>query len=254
MPRPRTQTYRFATRTRLRPSGTEGWAEKYSVHWEGVGKANRGNHRYVVANEFIAGRLGTLLGLPVPPFALMRRSHSTQLMFVSTNYSKEVVPADVVPAALWERQPRLCTGIVVFDAWVANYDRHSGNIKVDDPQDPREVHVFDHDRAVFDGADGRGSREMAEWKDHAKLGHHCLRGEVDDRTHFDEWIGRVERVPGYMIEDACRDARGTGITAREESQAVEFLTHRQSQLGGMLFADRTTFPKLSDWPLTEAPP
>ncbi|MBN2476463.1 MAG: hypothetical protein JXB62_17750 [Pirellulales bacterium] len=119
----------------------------WAIKTKAIGKDNSDNP-YLIANEWIAGSVAQFLGLPVPPFALMRKRDRRTVMFASISFEGETTPRDVEPSVLWAKHPRLCTGILLFDILIANCDRHAGNIKVDNRIAPKKVHVFDHEHAL----------------------------------------------------------------------------------------------------------
>src|SRR3990170_1752400 len=71
--------------------------------------------------------------------------------------SPYLTPDDVVPHRCCAALPQICSGILLFDLLVANSDRHVGNLKVDDPDNPLEIDVFDHDRALFGAVAGQAT-------------------------------------------------------------------------------------------------
>ncbi|MGH7136016.1 MAG: hypothetical protein ACREHD_09765, partial [Pirellulales bacterium] len=62
------------------------------------------------------------------------------------NFNREKLPP-VVPDICVQRLLRDCTGVLLFDIWIANEDRHDANLLVDKVGAPGEMMVFDHDQA-----------------------------------------------------------------------------------------------------------
>jgi hypothetical protein len=108
----------------------EGINEKWWVRHRSVGKENSDDvSPYLLANEWICGCLAQALRLPVPPFALMRLTPGLKGMFVSYKFGSRIVkPKDIRPSICFEKQARLCTGILLFDILVANSDRWESNL------------------------------------------------------------------------------------------------------------------------------
>src|SRR4051812_34247422 len=99
---------------------------------QSVARENSDNSPYLIPNEWISGRIAEFLCLPVPPFALMRRYPRHRGMFASLRFGiGDLPPDDFRPAVFARQHPRLTTGILLFDALIANEDRHAGNISVD---------------------------------------------------------------------------------------------------------------------------
>jgi hypothetical protein len=96
---------------------------------------------YIVANELVCGRIAGVLLLPCPPGALMQKDADTYFFSLDFNIAGQALP----PASASEivaKFPRLAWGIIVFDVFVMNSDRHPGNIAYDTSTD--QVQIFDH--------------------------------------------------------------------------------------------------------------
>ncbi len=215
---------------------------------------------YSVANEYICGCLGVAIGLPIPPFALTKfQGQKPPIAFSSLNFNPggnrlPPVECDI----LCEKQYRLCVGVIVFDVWIANEDRHNANLAVDKLMDPKELHVFDHDQALFGGCNCRGIERFDKLKDRLGItgssitggNEHCLLNYLIDDQFFDEWIQRVKSVGDWTITEACKRLQGRGLTKKEVFGAVEFLLHRQKNLGeliyGQLFTERKIVRRFRD--------
>ncbi|MCX7425015.1 MAG: hypothetical protein NTW96_05225 [Planctomycetia bacterium] len=242
--------------SRRKYSETEGVNEAWTVDIKAIGKDNSENP-YLIPNEWIAASIARFLGVPVPPFAIMSKMGRRSAMFASISFEGDTTPRDVVPSILWEKHPRLCTGILVFDILIANCDRHAGNIKVDDPAAPKRVHVFDHDRALFHMFRGEGIKRLKAME--GRLGisggsvsqgsRHCLIDEVNTADHFAYWLQRMETMPAWFIEDVCFQVRGLGAKKREAETVADFLNRRREQLGSLIQNNRAEFPSINDWQL-----
>ncbi len=139
-----------------KPGPDSGLNEAWWLYHRSVARGSSKNP-YLLANEWICSSLGTLLRLPIPPFALMRKAAVSQRYFASLDFgTKEVLPSDMDPKRLCECLPQLATGVVIFDIFIANPDRHEGNLKTDDPDQPTVIQLFDHDHALFGHEKGQG--------------------------------------------------------------------------------------------------
>lgn len=239
--------------SRRRYSETEGVNDAWVISARAFGKDNRDNP-YLIPNEWIAGSIAQFLGVPVPPFALMRKHDRRTVMFASVSFEGDTTPRDAVPSILWANHPHLCTGILVFDILMANCDRHSGNIKVDDPASPKRVYVFDHDRALFYVYAKKGAKRLKDMQDCLGIrggAGHCLIDEANTAEHFGDWVKRVQEMPLSFIERVCSQVHRLGATRREVGQAVKFLNHRRQHLGELVYQNRAEFPSIppTDWPL-----
>ena len=228
--------YDYDTRDRTEFRG-EGINDKWWVHHRSVGKENSDDvSPYLLANEWICGCLAQQLRLPVPPFALMRSSPSSKGMFVSFKFgSKTTIPADARPDVCFERLPQLCTGILLFDILVANSDRFEKNIKVDDPDKPTQIEIFDHERALLGSFAGDGKKRLQDLLDRLGVGagpmtggnRHCFLDVVSTVDHFNHWTERIQKIPDYFVADIC--ARAPHIMPDERQSAIEFLRRLSPQ-------------------------
>jgi hypothetical protein len=151
----------------------------------------------------------------------------------------------------------LCAGIVVFDIFVANCDRHKGNIKVDNPAKPSIIRLIDHERALFykDAKDGikrlksRADRlGIADGMDSA-FEWHVLVELIDSADNLSHWVRRVKDIPDWFLESVCREVKSLALTEWEFHAVVAFLKERRDKLGQLILDNRTRFPKVKQWPL-----
>ena len=106
---------------------------------------------HYVAAEFICAQLANQIRLPVPPSFVAElpgeedRPAFTALAFnLAGGSTPPIIPAEAVAA-----EPDLCTGVIVFDAWIINIDRHTKNISFQALRVPHKLNVFDHSHTLF---------------------------------------------------------------------------------------------------------
>ena len=101
---------------------------------------------------------------------------------------------------------------------------------------PPDLYVFDHSRALFGREAQQGVRRLQRLRD--RLGvtgepwfssgvEHCLLKILRTQEHFNKWIGRIEVLPDFLINDVCRQAVDYGIAFDEMSAAIDFLKYRR---------------------------
>lgn len=247
--------YTYDSRERYLETG--GINEAWWVKHRSLGRENSEESPYLLANEWICSSIGRFLRLPIPPFALMRRGGKG--MFLSGRYGAvDSTPDDVKPDICFRAMPKLCTGILLFDILIANPDRHSGNLKVDDPLNPKEVEVFDHDRALFGSSPGRGIERFGRLLD--RLGtsggsvtgqnDNCLLGVASTSRHFHEWLQRIESIPDWFICETCEETRSIPTTAEELEVVTSFLKERKRKLPDIIRNNKDKFPNIKEWELT----
>jgi hypothetical protein len=195
---------------------------------------------YCIPNEYISARLGTALGLPIPPFALTKVSdHGQRLMFSSLDFNPASVRLPPIePDICMKRLATVCVGIIVFDIWIANEDRHEENLAVDKLMAPKKIRVFDHDQAIFGGLKEIGVPRLDKLRD--RLGitgsaitggtPHCLLPFLHSADHLDHWIERVQSIPEWFVVESCKAMQRISLTKKEVDAAIAFLLHRQKTM------------------------
>lgn len=170
----------------------EGVNDAWLLTHHSVAKVNSEDSPYLIPNEWICGRVASFLGLPIPPFALFRHGLKGKRHFASLRFGeRDSTPDDTDPGVLVAKHPKLCSGIILFDVLVANGDRHVGNLKVDDPNNPRSVWVFDHERALLGSWKGEGVKRMSRLRDRLGMSggsategsRHCLLDVINTAEH-----------------------------------------------------------------------
>jgi len=246
--------YAFTAQERF---GNPGVNDAWVLTSQSIGKENSPESPYLLANEWICGRIAQFLCLPIPPFAMMRRP-GMRGMFASLRFGKgDQPPSDCDPEILARAQPRISTGIVLFDALIANSDRHVGNLYVDRPSRPRRVIIFDHDRAMFGSFDRYGIRRLTEMRDRLAMSggsrsggwRHCLMDYLETSEHFSEWIDRIAQVPEWFIRHTCGELNGLNIEPEELEAAIDFLIYRRDRMWLIVNENRDEFPRISSWGL-----
>ena len=212
---------------------------------------------YCVANESICSILGIILQLPVPPAAIVSSKSKPNIpLFASLNFntSKDALPA-VMGSQCFAVLPELSTGLLLFDIWIGNSDRHRGNLKVDYLSTPAEMWIFDHSHALFGYQAGMGYNRLVDLRDRlavsgglVTLGNrHCLLDHVSNDKHFSDWIGRIKSLPDFVIQGACRSAISLGVTAAEVDAVENFLLHRRNNLERIIHDNKCEFKAIQQW-------
>lgn len=242
----------FRSRTRYKSEGTN---EAWIISCEAIGKTNN-DHRYMIANEWIAANIAQFLRLPIPPFALLRKSPATA-MFASYSFEGDTLPNDVRPAECVREHPDLCAGILVFDILIANCDRHRGNIKVDNPNRPKRVYIIDHDHAIFYVLPDEGIKRLRSLK--GRLGisagsvsgqhRHIFLDELRTAEHFAKWAARVKDIPAWFIDEVCDEVKKIGLNAKEVAEVKQFFLERRKDIGSLILDNKNEFQQIRYWPL-----
>lgn len=245
--------------TKLETSLRGGVNQAIDAEIRGVAKTNDLSP-YTIANEVIAARLGQCLGLPVP--AGVVAEHSGRLFYLSLDVSKEgkalppIIPTDFAAA-----ESGLAAAAVVFDIWIANSDRHAGNISYDSAFSPSRPAFFDHGHALLGSSEPKGlDRLKAAEGDLGCTGkaplngnRHALLDLVSSSAELRHWIGRIAELPDFAIADACSNARQLGLLAddRTREELQRWLQQRRSHLAQLISDHQDEFPAITQWDLIE---
>jgi hypothetical protein len=248
--------------TRLATSHRGGMNQAIDADIRGVAKTND-HSPYTIANEVIAARLGQCLGLPVP--AGVVAEHSGRLFYLSLDVSKEgralppIIAGDFVAAEPW-----LAAGAVIFDMWIANSDRHTGNISHDPAFSPPRPAFFDHGHALLGTGDPNGLDRLRAAE--GELGcvgrpplegnRHALLDLVSSAADLYAWAARVGELPDFVVADACANARELGLLPDDGTRDSlrDWLLLRKTALGQLLSDHRDEFSAIAQWDLDREPP
>ncbi len=216
---------------------------------------------YCIPNELICGELGRFLRLPVPPVGIVSQTSGGPL-FASLDFNltgNSLPPVNVANCV--RVLPSLSTGLLLFDIWVANCDRHAENFSVDFYGTPPQMNIFDHSHALFGYAAGEGETRLATLRDRLGISwttnnpvdsgqhRHCLLDVVNDDYYFSLWLDRIRATPDFYIEEICQDAAPYGLTEQEASAAIDFLKARRDSMNEIISNHQTEFSAIQAWRL-----
>lgn len=219
----------------------DGVSESRYINVNGVAKTNLPLEPHIVANELICARLALAVGLPVPPGFLVMKDGEPWFVSLNFNLAGEPLPP-IRPQLLVARKPELCAGIVLFDAWVLNPDRHARNLAHDTSTD--DVQIFDHSRALMptDMAQRQYAEQMV---DSPAIGAHCLARELTDASAFKGWHQRIMAIPEHQLTDALQAAVDVGLEPGNVGFFMDYLLERRSRLPNIVAANPLVFPSLN---------
>lgn len=248
--------YRLPYITRERYSESEGLNKSWRFSLEpGIGKDNT-TYPYVMVNEWVAANVAQFLQLPLAPFGLFKRKDRTTLMFGSVNFEGDSKPKRSRPDECWREHADLCTGIVLFDALIANNDRYDGNLKVDNSYKPKVVYLFDHDQALLGKTKGEGIHRLRSLDDRLGISGgdasggapHCFLDVIDSGEHFPKWLDLIYDIPRSFVQNVCDKASGLGASKPELDEIVRFLSARAKGLARIIDNHKSAFKYVHEWP------
>ncbi len=228
-----------------------------------MGTSRDDDNPFLLANEIVASTIGQFLRLPIPPFALMRNG-SEQALFSSLHAQLEKRP-DPDPTQCVKFDEHLCTGVLVFDAFIGNTDRHAGNLLVDNPDRPSKIDLIDHDRSIFghmpddDGASFSHETRLTDLssktgllsEDWLSAKRHCFLDLITGE-HLGHWFDRIESIPEWWIDDVCGSIHGLNVGKSNTDGLSKFLKlrrHNLSELFAGIKDEFTGIPSTFSWGL-----
>ena len=216
---------------------------------------------YCIPNELICGELGRFLRLPVPPVGIVSQANGGPL-FASLDFNlagNSLPPVNVANCV--QVLPSLSAGLLLFDIWVANCDRHAENFSVNFLASPPQMNIFDHSHALFGYATGQGEARLTALLDRLGISwttnnpvdsgqhRHCLLDAVNVDDHFEFWLDRIQATPDFFIEEVCRDAQPYGLTLQEVDAGICFLKSRRDNLKTIIKNHQAEFSAILSWSL-----
>jgi hypothetical protein len=205
----------------------------------GVAKSSNPQQPFAVACELICGQLGRTLGIPIPPGFIIDDAGVPWHVSLDFNLGgQQLPPADA--AALAQQHPRLAAGIVVFDSWIVNGDRHPWNLAHD--QSTGSVHLFDHSHAFYATSNGR--QYLEGMRESSLVRSNCVTPFVADLADVSFWLDRVSAMPDFVVEDSVHAAVEVGLPAVDKQFCVDFLKDRRVRLRDLLRQDQAAFTRV----------
>jgi hypothetical protein len=194
----------------------------------GVAKVASDDNRYLVANEFICGRIALLLGLPVPP-GVIAKTDDKRLAFISLRFGQlGERPPPIDPEDFVAANAQVACGVVAFDAWVNNHDRHARNLAFS-REGAIPPAIFDHGHALFGPSNlGVGNLRSSD----AVVGRGCLSEHVKD-THYGEWKERINAIGLPLLKSVVAELDAGelgGLSSAERDGVIGYLDSRRQNL------------------------
>ena len=208
---------------------------------------------YTVAVEYVCAELARMIRIPVPPSfvaELPGEEASPAFSTLGFNLTGGTTPP-IDPAEAVAADADLATGIVVFDAWIFNSDRHRGNLSFQATRRPHRLNVFDHSHALLFYPDtlrkGVTRLGICGTTGGDRGNRHCLLDTLNTGQFFGKWLDRVQRVPEDLILEIVADAEELGLPSPLVRPTTDFLLIRQRSLRDLFDAHRAQLPLVTDW-------
>jgi hypothetical protein len=223
----------------------------------GIAKTNDISE-YTIANEIVAARLGQALGLPIPA-GVVAEDSSAKLYYFSLDVSKtgHSLPP-IHPPDLLAQDPFHAAGCVIFDIYIANEDRHAGNLSLDPAFSPPRLSLFDHGHSLLGPNSGQASTRLPQvaaspgclGPPNEPGNRQAILDHLTSAVDIDRWIARVEQLPDYVLEDACSQLSAElNVTAQLRDELEVWLKARKTSLRGIVTSHRAEFHSVTSWTL-----
>ena len=208
-------------------------------------------HPHVAANEYVAARLAQTIGLPILDFTVVELAG--ELCFASAWMSRGTFYPETTEALFdrCENRDRLYD-LVVFDAWIANIDRHAGNLLVREvrprgAENPRrQLLCNDHSHCLIrprERANVLKSRLDAPPRDYISIS--FVINSITEAARLTAALDRVGQIQDGTIGAAIAEMPATFVpSAPERALMQDYLLERRDRLATIFRTHRATFPRL----------
>lgn len=225
------------------------------LHLSAIGKTDTADGPFCVCNEVIAAEIAHRLRLPVPPFCVVE-DNTNQPFFASLDFNLTGLSLPpIFPQDFASNFPNAVADLLVFDTYICNSDRHTGNLSVD--YSAGRYNVFDHSHAVL-GASHYATPGLP-WLALAAnslvmdgtIGgnRHCLLDFLTSSQALIPMIERIESLDDYFLEDVVAAVGDYGVDGPTQAGLLAFLQGRRSGLRALLNANRASFTQVMFWSL-----
>lgn len=204
-------------------------------------------HPTVAANEWIAARLADALGLPVLDHRIV--SMGGDLFFASAWMQKPTfypaIDAEIFQKC--ENRDR-AYGVVVFDCWLINKDRHGANLVVRNSRHGNHLMILnDHSHLLVSPLGPFDTEHLPGSVSLPPAPFICLpfiRDAITDPGGIRNALDQVEALPERFIRDAVHSTPQSLLSHSDQAIYADFLVDRRGCLREVMQAGSSVFPKL----------
>lgn len=205
------------------------------------------DHFYAAANEYIAYVLGSRLGLSMLNATLLQAGDD---FYFGSPYMLKGSWRDRMDPALFRRCGNLdqVYGLVAFDVWLYNFDRHEGNLLC--RQIPRTgawmMLLNDHSHCLMAPAETPASlaARVAGGRPPELVKLPYVREEVRSLDRLKQAVGKVESLTDTTIGTVVASLPTKLLPLQERADVVRFICTRRDTLRATIAADQGYFMNL----------
>lgn len=184
---------------------------------------------FEIVNEYVCARLAHTIGVPCPPGDFSIVSEPNEIAWVSPLALQET-PPPANPEDIHESNPSLCAGILAFDTWVLNLDRHDWNI----------IHsansgtwIIDHGQTLFYRGDDPATA-LGSTKNQQMTARHLLAASTSEDDLL-TWCKRIATVDDGAIWASIHPVLTRGLIDEEHAGALfDFLEYRARNIAALV--------------------
>lgn len=214
----------------------QGIMQSYDVQLNGIAKSTDDENPYAVINEVVCGTLAHGICLPIPVGFVTDKEGAKY--YVSLDFAGERLPP-IDGAQFVQEQPDLACGIVLFDIWIVNRDRHARNLSYQVAIG--QTQIFDHSHAFLEV---EGTNRLTAHENDLGIETHCLAEHLETIRPMQPWFERINQLPEYWVSETMERAVHVGLPVEEAQFCMEFLLRRRSRLLELVAAHRASFPRV----------
>lgn len=159
-------------------------------------------HPYLLANEQVCKNLADLLNLPTVPSTVVNLRGEKLFGSLLNRQMMDLKAVEVTRENLknWEDVP----AILVFDIFICNVDRHTGNslALLSPGEESFQLFIVDHSHALMGAATGKRARLQENHPLERYLTYYDLNSMIESRSDFDRPLSHLERLGKKEIAGA----------------------------------------------------
>jgi hypothetical protein len=203
----------------------------------------------VAANEWVAVKLAGMLGLPVLDHQILSMDGD---LFFGSAWMQPPSFYPNIDEEKWERcenRSRIHE-IAVFDTWLINQDRHSGNLivrRVKRNEDRFVLLLNDHSHLLVSplGPHKTDDLMMAlDWPAARFISLPLIRQNVVEPSMFHNTIDQIEQLSETAIRGAVASTPSELLSPADQTIYGDFLMQRRGRLRALIQAQSSIFPNL----------